>query len=128
MHGGEDRRAEQAMSAVKAYLVTGMKEPLKAMEQEMEMRDAESGAAAGCGWGGEAAWFAARATLFAVEAARKTSDKKAANKAAKASYAAAMSKGWEHSTYEGGMVGQHVMQDGDVDHELKRLRHQITTR
>jgi hypothetical protein len=118
-----DSWPNEAIDAAEEWLHSGEKSHLK--EKAKNAKQAEKNASGRLGVGGEADYFAARSARCAVEAARKKSEKRAAKYAAKAIHAAALSKGWEKPTYEGGMVEQHNMVEEDFNQAIKRIRERI---
>jgi hypothetical protein len=118
-----DKRPQEAVDAVKQWLRTGEKNHLP--ETAQKAKGTESNLSGGLGVGGEEVYFTMCSARFAIEAARKKTEKKAAKYAAKAIYAAALSKGWEKPRYEGGMVGQYFIVDEAYNQELEHIRAQM---
>jgi hypothetical protein len=118
-----NEQVHNAFDGARVWLHTEIEQHIKA--EVKKTRETERNAAGGLGAGGEAGYFAIRSARFAIEAAKKKSEKKAAKYAAKAIYAAALSKGWENPRHEGGVVGQYFMVDEAYDQEVARIRQQI---
>jgi hypothetical protein len=119
--GGQDNCAQEAVDSLKNWLAN--KQKRQALGKAIEMKAFEDSVSSGCGSGGESAYFAARSVRFALEATQQRIERKAAKKAAKAIYNAALSKGWTKPVHEP-MIGDDINRRAYWK-ELLRLRGKI---